>query len=590
MYSILFRLSLSSRVVLSCFVKQRNTAICLPNPRQPKLRLQISRSQIHTLPPVCAGAMSRPSTPANNALDADADANADDQPPRSPASPLSTAPKPSTVKEIAEKWGRTQLRLPDAEPAKPKHDLKKEYKDPWKRQRREEKLRERVRKADGEGRLEPHLREPWERAREQAGASQRDGSSGGDDVDGRRSEGEDEDPWTQIQLPELLQAQLPQQASLHLLRAGSAVLPAYTTPFAHALEPWLQENPEYRHYLEPTTPSSSTPSSLPAQGSSMNSGEVSARTDEAFPEIPFESIAVYLRDRNEPEVRIKILHVRTLLLRCAVLVRGAWVLEQAEWKASAQRRGRGDNEAGRMGQEWYKAYSKAGRAAEKGEQMAKALGVDGLQARSWYWKGRADAGRRYWDEAAAAFRRAEQFDRENRGAVAMEEYGKMGLTPFERRDVEWLRKECQMKDELAQRRRQQRTWAEGGNGVEELEELEDLEEPVDLGMLYAKGDGENETGKAIDIPEEQREIMDGVMSVLKEKYKTRYIKPFSKEELDFIMQPVPIAERKQRMDLKSQGFQDDNEDGDGDREGGWFGPSPSAGMMASSDHAISIEG
>ncbi|KAF2451325.1 hypothetical protein P171DRAFT_478369 [Karstenula rhodostoma CBS 690.94] len=488
----------------------------------------------------------------------------DNHPPPTPASPLPPGLKLSTVREIAEKYERPQLQSPATEPAKPLRDLKEEYKDPWKRQRLEEEQRERVRKGDGG--LDPHMREPWERAREEV-----DGASfGGAGDPGEAS-------------PQL---QLPQQASLHLLRAQSTILPLHTTPFAYAIDPFLQQNPEYRHHLDPTPPSSASHSSLPSHGSSTHSGEVSVRTDEAFPEIPFESIAVYLRDRDELQVRLRLLQVRTLLLRCAVLVRAAWTLEQTEWRTSTRRRD-ADDEPGRMGQEWYKAYSKAGRAAEKAGQMAKALGIDGLQARTWYWKGQADAGRRYWDEAAVAFRRAEQFDRERGVAVEGEEYGKIGLTPLERRDVRWLRGKCERRDELAQRRRQQRAWAgeEVGEEMEQEEEEDSGEELVDLDVLRAVVGGEIEVGKLVDAPTDQlrksnEEEMLKAISVARGKNKTRHFAPFSKEELEYIMDGVPIPEKPQAKDMKSEGIQEDY----GKWDGGGFVSSSS-----SEDNVVFIE-
>lgn len=331
----------------------------------------------------------------------------------------------------------------------------------------------------------------------------------------------------------------------------------------------------------------------------MYSGEVSARTDEAFPEIPFESIAVYLRDRDELQVRLQLLQVRMLLQQCAVLVRSAWTLEQAEWRFSTPARWRGfDDEPGRMGQAWYKTYSKAGHAAEKAGQMAKALGLDGLQARTWYWKGQADAGRRFWDEAGAAFRRAEQFDLERGVAGTVEEYGKMGLTPVERRDVGWLRRKCEEKDELVQRRRHERARSRAGGEVvceetededekEEKKRREVGEEPVDLDVLRVAVYGEIEAGKPVDDATKQLakkfkdEMRLKATSVARRQNKTRLeFESFSKEEEEYIMDGGHLPEMKQGEDMESEGPEDDYGEWN---EGGWMNVSPAE------DHAVSVE-
>ncbi|KAK7192627.1 hypothetical protein PSPO01_01335 [Paraphaeosphaeria sporulosa] len=482
--------------------------------------------------------------------------SADDSPPKTPVSPS----PPGFVKKIAEKYERPKLQIPDADPARPLRGLKKECKDPWKEEKRREELRERIRKGDGG--LNPHLREPWVRAREEeARASPVDGEGRGEDVEsGAESDEGERDALVQLQLP----------ACLHLLRAQPSLLPLHTTPFAYAVDPYLQNNPEYRHYLSPTTPSSSsTLSNLPSGGSGVHADEVSARTDEAFPEIPFESIEVYLHERDKLQVRLQLQQVRTLLVRCTVLVRSAWALEQTGWRTTACARGRSvdavaDDES-RVEHAWYKAYSKAGRAAEKAGQMAKALGIDGLQARTWYWKGQADAGRRYWDEAGAAFRRAEQFDREKSMALKVEEYGQIGLTPVERWDVGELRRKCEEKDKRVQRRRQQRAWAMEMAGGEERDESDDdlEEELVDLEVLRGVIRGEVRAEDSVDAAKKrlwklkEEEALEAI-SVARAKNKSRwYSGILSKEELASIIDSVPISEKQAEKSMKSEEFRDD---------------------------------
>ncbi|KAJ4352377.1 uncharacterized protein N0V89_007725 [Didymosphaeria variabile] len=436
--------------------------------------------------------------------------------------------KTSTVRKIAEKYERPQLQIPGTEPAKPKHNLKEEYKDPWQQKNEEQLQSERVRK--GSGGLNPHLKEPWERARDEAFSALRNDRDSGPGAEGTPLTG-----GTQAQLHTLdtLRAELPNAASIHLQSGTrSTFLPEGVTPFAYALDPWLQQNPEYRHLLEPTTPSSTQAS--PVHGSSVHA-EGSTRTAEAFPEFPFQSIAAYLRDRNIVEIRAKILHVKTLLFRCGVLVMTARSLEQAEFLHSARVSPDSEGEEEDPGKGWYKAYYEAGRAAEKAGAMAaelskKELWLDGLQARTWYWKGRADAGMKRWDEAGKAF-----------GKVGKYDATKNGLTALERRDVELRREEWEMKVELAQQGRQ---------GDEVLDDLTGgLEDKaVDSEPVRAEGDE-----KSDDVKREQREQLGTIINDMKAKYKMKYIRPFSLEEQEYIINGVPVPVRKQTKDFEERG-------------------------------------
>ncbi|KAL1597839.1 hypothetical protein SLS60_008326 [Paraconiothyrium brasiliense] len=486
----------------------------------------------------------------------------DIQPPRTPILPSSPRGKTSTVRKIAEKFEQPQLQPPDAEPARPKRDLKEEYKDPWQRKNESQRQSERVRK--GSGGLNPHLKEPWERARDEVFSAMRKGIAGGSsDADGSAS---DDDGLDQLRTLDMLRAQLPEPASLRL--PGGA---------EHVLDSWLGKEEGYGD-REPATPSSSMVVSSPACGSSVYSEETSSRLGEGFPEFPFEGVAAYWRERNALEVKAKIVLVKTLLLRCSVLARTAMSMEQAPWKSLLHTKQDDEVEEGDMREEWYKAYHEAGRVADKAEAMAtelsnKEFGMEGLHARTWYWKGRADAGMRRWDEAAAAF-----------GKVDVCDAAMTGLTRLERRDVEGLRKECEAQDEHAQQRRQERAWRGEEVGKADLYELTGglEEEAVESKTFHVEGDEKSDDVK------EQRVLMGKAINAVKAKYKMRYIRPFSLEEQEYIITGDPIPKERRTKDMKSEGFHDDDQDED--LEGGRISSSLSKSTIVASDGDISVKG
>lgn len=71
--------------------------------------------------------------------------------------------KSTKIKEIVDSLERPAVGPVGTEPAKPKRDLKDEYKEPWKVQKEREERLERVRRGDGD--LRPDLKEPWLRPR-----------------------------------------------------------------------------------------------------------------------------------------------------------------------------------------------------------------------------------------------------------------------------------------------------------------------------------------------------------------------------------------------------------------------------------------
>lgn len=243
-------------------------------------------------------------------------------------------------------------------------------------------------------------------------------------------------------------------------------------------------------------------------------------------------MTLYLDGKDEIATRIKMVDVRTLLMRCSLMWRTAQMLEREEWRTALRSKAVSHEE--KAVKEWYGIYSKVGRAAEKAEKMARDLGIDGMQARAWYWRGRADAGRGYWDEAAMGFRRARELDpfrMEKQKSEGVEEYGKNGLTPSERRDVEWLQKVCEKKNEEVQRRLVKSVWAR--DSVQDLYELDEEEEEESQEPLDAMATNVEEEDY-VDIAREHPEFMD-VIAALKAKYKLQNLKPFTPEEQQYIL-------------------------------------------------------
>lgn len=465
------------------------------------------------------------------------------RPSATPNPPFNPSPN---VKAIVNTWERPALEPRDVEPPKPKHDLREEYKDPWVRQREEWQRQERVRKGDGNLRLD--LKQRWQRqqagnATQSASGTNRRRSAIGtaSESDGIPDDGNIGNANNARRLHPL--NILSPRALLGLPEPSGAILPSGKTAFDWAFEPFLRAHPEYRLYLAPSTPSTSH-SSLPSIGSSIGSGEVSVHTEDAFPHIPLESMAYYLRDKDEIATRLKILNVKQLLMRSSLLWRTAHTLERTEWRTwqdpYSYSRDINVSEESKMVKEWYRAYSKAGRTAEVAEVLARDLKIDGLQARAWYWKGRADAGRRCWDDAVVAFRQADSYDEEKKDRIpGVEDYGGHGLTPFERRDAEWLDTEVKRRNNVAQQKRLKSAWARQDKRYDGMEhEMENIveedgnnggEENLPLGVVA--GEVEEEY---VDVAKEYPEFLD-VVEKLKERNKLRRFTPFSKEEQDYIV-------------------------------------------------------
>ncbi|KAJ4301774.1 hypothetical protein N0V90_003868 [Kalmusia sp. IMI 367209] len=257
------------------------------------------------------------------------------------------------------------------------------------------------------------------------------------------------------------------------------LLPPSLSAFEWALSPWLKDHPEYELAYSPPA-SSNLSSPLPLPQTPPDAGEVSAASDEVFPDIQYETgIAPFVAHKDKVHTRIRVLQVRTALIRCAILSRSARELEHgAEWKGSKPA---------------YKEYSKMNRVVDKAGQMAEELGSHGLQARCWYWKGRACGGQRYWDEAVKAFEKAcyldplaelnssalhedGESDDERVGAGA---YGRSGLTPLEKSDVRFLLESVKKKDKMEFDKRYKRRMEDRGEMARLVGMEEYVKEPWD---------------------------------------------------------------------------------------------------------------
>ena len=423
-----------------------------------------------------------------------------------------------------------------AEPSKPKHDLKEEYKDFWTKQKEEKQRQEKVRKGDGN--LRPDLVEPWERESAKENDSTPESPSGPRPEATKNAGSNDVSDNGNGAVTKSLAAfrsssGFPLRTELNFLTQQHDILPRGKTAFEWALEPFLKDHPEYRAYLALTPSPSYSSFSLPSLGSSLDSGEVSACTDDAFPSIPLEKLTLYLRGKDEVLLRLKVLDVKTTLLRCSILYCAAYTAECNERSASSYSNKYLGGLDKMVGKEWYMDYSKAGLAAERAESLAHELGIKGLQARANYWKGKAAWGMRYWDEAAAAFRDAMQNDVFKEGGYAkrgVAAYGGNGLTPLEMKEVEWFYAESEKRNEVKQRRRAHTSL--GRRDTPRSDVMEGMEEEEkELASEQEAGRVEDEY---VDVVKEYPEFME-VINRMKGKYRKLPFKPFNKDELHYIL-------------------------------------------------------
>lgn len=427
------------------------------------------------------------------------------------------------IQQVLETLQSSASAPQSAEPSKPKHDLKEEYKDFWTKQKEEEQRREKVRKGDGD--LRPDLKEPWQKkpAKDTEHVWE---SPSGFNFEDTKGVGSSNVPGS--------------KTSLEFPAQQHSILPWGKTAFEWALEPFLKDKPESRAYLAPTSSPSPSSFSFPSVGSSLNSGEVSACTDDAFPTIPLEKLTLYLRGKDEVVVRLKVLDVKITLLRCSILYCSAYTSECNERSTSSYSNKDYEGSGRTTRKEWYKEYSKAGIAAERAEDLTNEVGIKSLQARAHFWRGKAAWGMRYWDEAAAAFRDAIRDDASKDGinkSRDISEYGGNGLTPFERSEVKQLQMESERRNELKQQRKSRSSWSRRNTLQVSVDESLAEEETE---ILYDQDAGKLADEYA-DILEEHPEFMEVIIK-LKRKYKNLPMKPFTKDEQYYILNGTIKAE------------------------------------------------
>ncbi|KAF2690538.1 hypothetical protein K458DRAFT_459728 [Lentithecium fluviatile CBS 122367] len=220
--------------------------------------------------------------------------------------------------------------------------------------------------------------------------------------------------------------------------------------FDYAIAPFLEANLSYHSYIEPPSLiESPTSASLSSPLTGPEPDEISVVTsveDESFP-VP-NSLPPIVQNNSTFKTRLKILDVRTALIRCAVVSRTALELEQLPCKKDKTL---ASNE-----------YSKVYVIADLALNTARELQSDGLQARCYYWKGRACGGQKCWNDAVHAFEKALQFDTADE---ELEPENRGGLTPIEKADVHFLKRSAERRaihDEPVRRARmlrdEERAW------------------------------------------------------------------------------------------------------------------------------------
>jgi hypothetical protein len=219
---------------------------------------------------------------------------------------------------------------------------------------------------------------------------------------------------------------------------GRQHMPLNISAFNYALEPFLRANPRYAGQIEPPSPPDSSTSSDSLSPVALHSSDDAVTDAREVRRMPVRAkLPPIVANKNRLDTRIKVLNVKMTLMRCAVIDRAAWELERNAWKKGST--------------SVYDEYSKMYKLVENAILVAKKLRSDELQARCFYWLGRACGRQRYWDEAEQAFEKAIHFDTE------IEENGRgKGLLPTERADVRFLKRSVQKRAQRAAADRKQR--------------------------------------------------------------------------------------------------------------------------------------
>jgi hypothetical protein len=143
-------------------------------------------------------------------------------------------------------------------------------------------------------------------------------------------------------------------------------------------------------------------------------------------DVSIDGIPVHLRDHDAFRTRMRLVHFRTLLMRCEVLQSTIHALERKPWAHDSDR----DDKLSHH-------YSKMRHVAVKARKQAEALESRDLQARSEYWAGRGCGGLKDWEAAKTHFKNAIKLDVANKkysdGTVLAR-----GLLKHEKEDVDFL--------------------------------------------------------------------------------------------------------------------------------------------------------
>jgi len=230
----------------------------------------------------------------------------------------------------------------------------------------------------------------------------------------------------------------PERPSSHASPSQRAFLPLNISAFDFALEPFLRSHQYYSTYDNSPSPTDSISTNSPSlTPTSPNDASRTIQAREIQPLPVQNDLPPIIANKDRWNTRISIMGVKVTLMRCAVIDRAAWELERNAWKKNSTL--------------IYKEYSKMSKLVESALLLAKELQSDGLQARCFYWMGRACGRQRYWDEAEQAFEKALQFD------AAMEGNGQSkGLLPSERSDIKFLKRSVQKRAQRAGTDREQR--------------------------------------------------------------------------------------------------------------------------------------
>ncbi|CBX89940.1 hypothetical protein IAQ61_003492 [Plenodomus lingam] len=141
-------------------------------------------------------------------------------------------------------------------------------------------------------------------------------------------------------------------------------------------------------------------------------------------DVPEDSIPTYLKKHDAYETKMRLIQLRTILMRCQVLQSAVINIERKPWIPSVE------NQANTY-------YSKMRKLAYRARELAERLESRELQARCEYWAGRGHGGTHDFESAKECFALAMNLDVEN-GTLPNGEPRLRGLRPNEKEDVRFL--------------------------------------------------------------------------------------------------------------------------------------------------------